>query len=331
MKKIVKAEILWSRKCALSCSYCGMIDNRDNSVSLDDWKKGIDALKKLECGFIAFYGAEPLMEFEKLPDIIQYAENMGIYTTVITSGIVSNFIDKLKKLHDYGTKSLTMSYDMIPLDINSARKMKNVIDSLLYFKNLGNIRDVAAVATLSKVNFRVLPMMIKTMTEMGIWTFFDIIHPARGQEGTKCKSYIGLDSLLFTKNELNELVDILKEVQTMKHKGYLIHSSDLFLEKLITNPDLIFKYNWNCADEDNFPAWLTIDVDGIVYPCDDYQPKSSLQIQCRDIYERWDEFSSYWKKNVIENCPGCLWNTHIDAHAIKRGQLSFVDYIHVKK
>ena len=64
--QIVKAEILWTRKCPLSCPYCSMANGRSNDLSIDQWKKGFDNLKQLGCGFAAFYGAEPLADFNKL-------------------------------------------------------------------------------------------------------------------------------------------------------------------------------------------------------------------------------------------------------------------------
>jgi len=55
--KLVKAEFLWSRKCALNCEYCAMPDDKENSLTVMEWIHGIDVLKELSCGFIAFYGA----------------------------------------------------------------------------------------------------------------------------------------------------------------------------------------------------------------------------------------------------------------------------------
>jgi hypothetical protein len=306
-----------------------MVDGRKNLRSLEDWKKGIDSLKLLDCGFIAFYGAEPLCEFDKLPEIVGYAESIGIHTTIITSGKIPNFYQKLDLLYAKGAKSLSMSYDMVPLGKSSQSKLELAIDGLTYFSNKGAVRDVATIATMTRTNFNLYPQMILEMSRRGIWSFFDLIHWDRGQEGGKCKNYIGIQELLFKQTDFDDLVVVLDQIKQLKHQGYLVHTSPFFIEKLICQPDLITDYNWNCAMEDNFPAWVTVDVDMSVYPCDDFQPKQGRIFDLVNLMDEWDEFGVYWKPIVQTTCPGCLWNTHIDAHAIKAGIIPFTDYIHL--
>lgn len=326
---IVKAEILWSRRCLLKCDYCSMADGRKNESSLQDWKRGIDSLKQLDCGFIAFYGAEPLVEFNKLPHVIGYAESLGIHTTIITSGKVKNFSNKLDVLHDQGAKSLSMSYDIVPINKSSRQKTSQAIEGLLYFLGKRNIRDVAAIATITSSNYDAYPQMIKEMSKRNIWSFFDLIHRDRGQEGTKCRNFNGIEDLLFTDSHVDSFIDVLKEVAQLKEKKYLVHSSHYFLNMLINNPDYLLNYNWNCALEDNFPAWVTVDVDMMVYPCDDFQLRRGRKFNLINLKDEWNDFNHYWKPIVKTQCPGCLWNTHIDAHAIKRGSIGFNDYIHI--
>lgn len=326
--KIVKAEILWSRKCPLNCQYCNMADGRGNNISAVEWKKGIDVLKNLGCGFIAFYGAEPLVEFDSLPGVVGYAESQGISTTVITSGAVSKFRDKLDVLHSAGARSLSMSYDMVPLGEGSKQKTLRAVENLLYFKSKPNVRDVAAIATLTSTNFNVFPQMAEYMSDKGVWSFFDMIHWDRGQQGTKCKNFLGIDNLKFDRLHVLDLIEMLRKVVALKDQGALVHSSNHFMNMLIKNPELVLSYDWNCADESNFPAWITIDVDMSVYPCDDFQPRGTRRFDLLNLHDEWNKFCEYWKPIVRRSCPGCLWNTHIDAHAIKAGSLRFSDYIH---
>jgi MoaA/NifB/PqqE/SkfB family radical SAM enzyme len=331
--KIVKAEMLWSRTCKLKCSYCGMSNGKKNNVASSFWLKGVENLKRLGCSFMAFYGAEPLMEFTTLPSVIDAAESNGIYTTIITSGAAPNLYKKIDELYKFGAKSLSVSYDIVPLDNSSKKKMLNSLRILNYFQEQGNIRDVAVIATLTSLNYLFYPEMVKKMTNKNIWSFFDIIHGDRGQIGTKCRNYPGIENLFFKAKDIDKFIRVLEKVQQMKNSGFLVHSSNYFLNLLSKNPELIIDCNWNCAKEDNFPAWVTVDVDGIVYPCDDFQPPypKGKEIYVWELYDKWNEFSNYWKQIVIDTCPGCLWNTHIDAHAIKRGELPFTDYVHAKE
>lgn len=326
--KIVKAEILFSRQCPLSCSYCGMKNDKQNTRSIEDWCSGLQNLKALGCEFAAFYGAEPLLEFDKLKLLIPFAEKIGINTTIITSGAVPDFRKKLKSLHSYGAKSISMSYDMIPLDEASKVKSENAIEHLQYFQSLGDIRDVAAIATLTRTNFHLLPETIINNTKLGIWTFFDFIHPDRGLPGTKCKG--NGKGLLFEERDFPHLLKVLHKVVELKKDGYLVHVSKEFLSLMAQNNfSLLKNFNWNCAKHDVFPSWVTIDCDGSVHYCDDFQEQRSRpRFDMTSLNADWDKYSEYGKKLILDRCRGCSWSTHIDAHFIKMGVNDINSYVH---
>ena len=331
---VVKAEILWSRICPLSCSYCAIADGKRNTVPLTEWFRGIDQLKQLGCSFLAIYGAEPLADFDKLPEVIDFAESLGIYTTVITSGCVPDLNSKLYSLYSKGLRSITASFDINPSDSYSKRKTNQALNVIDYFRSLGPVRDSAIVVTLTKENYHLLPDVIQFMSDKDIWTFFDLIHPDRGQPGSKVKN-TDLD-LLFKKEDFVPLLAVLQKVGEMKKKGYLCHSSYHFFEtmKLVgaymqTIPDSpVAPYIWNCSDYECFPSWVTVDCQGDVHPCDDFYTTDASIIKVWEIADLWDKFCKIWKPIVKERCPGCLWNTHIDSHLIKRGLLPMMDYIH---
>ena len=325
--EIIKCELLWSRSCKLKCSYCNMVNEQKNTPSVGQWTEGFVNLKKLGCAFLAIYGAEPLEEFDKLPQAIYSAENMGIHTTVITSGITDNRNEKLRILYGYGLRSITTSYDFNPTDRYSRIKTDNALSVIDTFRSFGPVRDSAVVVTLTRENYRYLPEIIKRMSDKNIWTFFDLIHPDRGQPGAKVKN-THLD-LLFTKEDFSELMDVLNHVLILKEKGLLCHASRSFIDMIQKKIPLYKPYNWICAEEQVFPSWVTVDCSGgIVRPCDDFYMKDVVDIPVWDLYARWDEFCTTWGVVVRNNCPGCMWNTHIDANRIKEGKILITDYVH---
>lgn len=325
MNSITKVEMLWTRTCPLNCSYCNMATGQTNSKPLEYWKKVVDQLKKLNCRFAAFYGAEPLSEKEdlvKLGGILQYFSEAGIDTTLITSGAVPNLRDKLEYLHNRGLRSLTMSYDILPLDASSKAKSAKAIQTLKWFKSLGGVRDVATVTTLTRWNYHLLPEHISNMTKEGIWTFFDLIHDDRGQPGSKCKHTDVTEELMFNEWHYEQLGKVLRTVARMKVKGYLCNTSIPFIRILEQDSYKHIKnYDWNCAQDSVFPGWISIDCGGSVYPCDDFHCQE-VRFDAATIADDFDEFREVYKKLVLEKCPGCLWNTHIDANLIKAGVLS---------
>jgi len=307
-----------------------MVDNRKNTPTLQNWFDGFKNLKSLGCSFAAFYGAEPLEEFEKLPDVINFAELNNIHTTVITSGIVDDLDKKLKILYNHGLRSITTSYDYVSTDSSSTLKTSKALEVINSFRSIGPVRDVAVVMTLTRANFRYLPDVIKVMSKENIWTFFDIIHPSRNQPGTKVKDTN--KDLLFLKEDFPDLIQILNEVAIMKNSGdFLCHASKYFIgylrSALISKIDY-FKF-WNCAHNSLlFPSWVTVDCDGTVKPCDDFFDPNQKIIKIWELYDNWYIFQDIWSKIVSSKCPGCLWNTHLDSHFIKEGSLPITDYIH---
>ena len=330
--QIVKAEILWDRRCNLKCSYCGMVTGEANSFPLERWKKGFEALKNLGCGFCAFYGAEPLMSFEYLPEIIQFVENLGIKTTVITTGVVANFYDKLDILYEHGLRSLTMSNDLLKdgLDISSKVKSMSYLGGLDYFKSKHDIRDMAAVTTLTRTNYHLLIPSIKRLSDQGIWSFFDFIHPDRNIPGSKCRNYPGIKKLLFTDEDLPKVIDVLEEVEILRNSGYLVHSGGPYFMDIVRGSKgrVINKFAWHCAYEKEFPAWVTVDCDGKVGVCDDYWPP--LTIPFDKLEEHWNAFTIAGKSLTKAQCSGCCWGTHIGAMAIKKGIETFDSYVHTE-
>jgi len=333
MNKIVKAEILWSRNCGLTCPYCAMVTEEKVDKDLLLWQKGVQQLKKLDCSFCAIYGAEPLDDFAKLPEFIAMLSAADILNTLITNGCSPNTKEKITELHSVGLRSLTTSYDGEGEDIvdrSSRAKTDRGIKLLRWFRDtFPDIRDVAAVSTINRKNFRSIPRIIEKMTKEGIWMLFDLIHPDRGQPGSKCQNTKLTEELLFQEEDIPELLQVLVQMSKMK-KTHLVHWSDLLVDYIIANEEVVLNYDWHCVEKDVFPSWITVENTGEVYCCDDFHVTNEdrERYYLWEIADKWNQFSTYQAKMAKKYCSGCIWNTHWDANAIKRGDIPVGNYVH---
>lgn len=344
---IVKAEILWTRLCNLNCGYCAMKKPKEQGGFIKKditlWKQGFNRLKDLGCSFTAFYGAEPLIEFEGLPEVIKHTTDIGLFHTLITSCVVNNLEEKLTILNKNGLQSITVSFDghiESLTDTSSKAKTVRGIETLRWYKKTfpNSYRDLAIVFTAHKQNLLQIPEYIKALQNEGIWVFFDFIHPALGRPGSKTKNSGDISNLTFNSNDRNIIIEFAnKMLELKKSNRYNIHSSELFLNYIKDNPEVIINYTWNCTNDNSFPSWVTINNDGQVYPCDDLQPTVDNKIYFWDLNkQKYDEFGEYWKPIVKSCCggekgtKGCFWNTHFDANAIKLGLISVEGYVHTE-
>lgn len=322
--KITKAEILWTYKCSRNCSGCAMNSGYHNERSLLDWKLGMNQIRNLGASFAAFYGAEPLEDFKNLPEVIQHAEGIGISTTVITSFYFNELCkERLRRLYKAGLRSLTTSLDPVSYDEHSESKSQQAISMLEYFKSLGTIRNVAAVVTITADNLKYLSDTANFLTKKGIWMFCDLMHWDRGQPGSKCKG--GKRPWHLDSFDLHEFSNVFQVLMGLKDHGALIHIDPVTI-KMIKKYGL--QYKWNCAQYKEFPSWVTIDPSGNVFPCDDFKPDVHVKFDMTEIEKKWTQFSSYWRKKIKRQCPGCLWCTHIQSHNIKGGILDVEAFIH---
>jgi len=330
LEHIIKAEILWSRKCSLQCSYCRMATGEFVKKDINQWREGVNQLLKFNCRFMPIYGAEPLDDFDYLPDFINYLKKKRVLNTIITSGISKDFKSKLKQLVNAGLESLSTSYDITGNDKYSSLKGDKAYKTLDLFKEYGkeNAKDLAIIMTLTRFNFKLVPEVIRRNTKKNIWTLFDFLHYDRGQPKSKTRNTPETFKLLFTDSDLIELKKVLLDIIDLKEKGYLVHQSKSFFKFIIDNINIVKNLSWNCAKENNFPAWVTVNYDAEVFPCDDFQPSLQFKMYIDEIEKKWENFKKIWRPLVQSKCPGCCWNTHIDAHLIKRNKENFEGYVH---
>jgi len=321
-----KCEILWTYKCSLHCKGCAMNSGEGNSRTLDEWKEGIDKFIRHGVKFMAIYGAEPLEDFNNLPEVINHCETNDLSVTLITS--YHDYQDKLKTLYESNLKSLTTScYIDKSFDVSTEFKNNQAFKMLKYFQSLdvncNNIRNTALIVTVTRENILQLTQFVKDMTYKGIWVFLDFLHFKRHSFGTKCTGKYNPDLHLITPfaacyeyhPNWERVVEIMYELADMADLGFLVNMSapvaDMIdLQKVVAD--------WKCERSKCFPSWLTVDPFGKIHPCDDFRMGGEYDILTfPEPGESLEKLVESWKTKIHKLCRGCLWTTHIQSHFIK--------------
>lgn len=272
--------------------------------------------------FVAIYGAEPLTRPIGLPEVITEIYNAGMKATIITALPRSPLLKRLLK--QTPLDSVTVSWDGVYGDMDREKKSD---DGQHVLHELNFVRDRAVVSTVSSLNVDKIPEMAAYATAQGWWFLFDLYHPGMGQY-SKCNDEGGLKEA--TATQLLRAVIALRE---QKQSKGLIHASLQYLDFLIAKCKALIDNGfqssievrrfWHCHNKKT--GWLTIDSDGSVMPCDDWQRKMPWKI--------WEEYLPIGsivsqRDNLVANCFGCAWNTHFDAVGIEEGTIPITTYVH---
>lgn len=319
-KQIIKAEILWTRHCPWQCSGCNMVHNDLKETTeenvLELWKKGMDNLKEIGCQFTAIYGAEPLTRMKNLPELIAYQRSIGIEQTIITALNNKPRIDKL--ITEGGLQSVSVSWDIKTEDPDRNTKMENGIQLLQQL----DVPDRACIITLTQENQDYVMTQGKEVLDKGYWLLFDIIHPGYDLVLSKCEGDVPPPDV----DAMRRIADTFIE---WKRQGLRVHASEAYFNYVKDRYNGKVRSVWHCKSMRSI-GWLTLDWDGSILPCDDFQRAYMYRGKKMKIWDDidWDDFYRWRKLNVL-GCPGCAWNTHWDAEYLTMNDDTGT-YIHLK-
>ncbi len=286
-KMLVKAELLFTRKCNLACNGCAMPKEIDE-LSIEGWYEVVAKLVAWDVQFIAIYGAEPFMELEKLVLLIKYLVKLNVPHTVITN---ATFPEKdFLLLKQAGLKSISISQNIIDYGVGYEQKSKSAREKLVFL--VKNFKDVQTILTLTSDDISKAPLFIKHQGEdyPTVWVGFDFLQVSAGKDDSKC----GDDAFLVpSKEQKIHFLDTL-----LKYKPFNIHPT---LEALETLRQTIQRNKkWLCTR----PSMLSVDADGSLRICDDYKGFKNKIVELDFI-----DFLTDWKK--VNLCEGCYWTTHV--------------------
>lgn len=125
-----------TQRCNMRCVHCYEGKEHfetDNAISFEKWISILDELSEVGCKNIQFIGGEPTL-YSKLPELLDYAHQIGFKSIVIFSNL-SNLSEKLlKSIVNSGCKIRFSIYGSNALIHESVTQIKGSFDKLV--KNL---------------------------------------------------------------------------------------------------------------------------------------------------------------------------------------------------
>ena len=327
-QKILKAEVLITRRCNLKCSYCKVIKKEVEEMSVEQWAKAFDIIyNKLGASFIAIYGGEPTMlGKKKLLDIIDilntYKKDGKSYTIISNSVLLDD--NYIKELIEHSLDSWTASVDTISdeaeyADYDAFKKTRCGLEALKKLR-AGGVRDVCGIITVHKKNIKNIPLTVHYLTRHGIWASMDVIHYDKGGDNFSSPKN-SMRDLLFTREDMPLIRSVADELLKM-YDTHKIFPTPKILE-MWKDPRYIVDLDWKCGDV----YCITVDSDGSLLECDATQGSriKSYNVFDLDNEKIWNTFKSDYMEDVAMECKGCFWCTHVMAEDIIRNK-DGVDY-----
>ena len=275
MSKIRIVNWLLTRKCNLTCDYCGIVRNyKHKPFSYPSMKHYIkhEMPTEIVLGTLAklknhnpdvyniFYGGEPLLRPD-LPDIINFCNKNKIYYTIISNNTpeIQPLIKKLFDKTDY-VEAFTSSVDPIfnELGVKEDRVKKSIegLKRLKEIQDTGQVKDVVAEITVMKHNQHLLYQLISELSSEAIYSDITFVDIAK----SKYYDFSNIrdeDLLVQPTFRLAEELDNI-----MNDSSLLVHMKDILIPQMFdTLPS-----NFDCEIEHGLHN-LTIDADGSIRLC----------------------------------------------------------------
>jgi MoaA/NifB/PqqE/SkfB family radical SAM enzyme len=239
----VVAQIIPTRRCNLSCTYCNEFDRTSNPVPLDDMRARIDKLADLGTGIITLSGGEPLLH-PGLEAIVRHIRSRGAIATLITNGYLLT-VPKIHALNAAGLDSLQISIDNVAPDDVSKKSLK-VLDAKLRWLAEHAWFDVTVNAVVggASANPDDAVAIGRRAREFGFKSTVGIIHDRSGQ----------LVPLSARERE------VLHETLQLGRSAFSFDRYNQFQETLAAGN----AYQWHCRAGGRY---LYVCEDGVVHYC----------------------------------------------------------------
>lgn len=329
MNKVQIANILVTRRCNLSCSYCNIVKNYPgmpeeytrmqeyvkNELTGEEWIEIFNRLVKNNPNiFFVIYGGEPFV-YKDLWKIIKHCNDNNIFYTVISNNTdqVQNKIQEVyEKCGQY--RGFTSSVDPVigtnqtgQIEFTKSEKGKFFITEksnlgflrLVKMKEKGMIDDAVAEITVMSSTVPYLYNTVKKLSDHGIYSSITTLDDAKNK-------YYDFARVLNPKDMVSKNSGIKEQFDMIKtDKSLLVHMPELL--------DVIYESlpsNRRCHLDQNITN-VTVDANGTFRLCLRIRGVQSPSLKLDKVISTegviQKEFCDYIKNDMNNYCQNCNW------------------------
>ena len=206
-----------THRCPLSCPYCSnpvQLEMKSNEIDTEIWKKALSEAVKLGILQAHFSGGEPTAR-KDLEKLVEHASKIGLYTNLITSGVLVNE-ERLQKLYDAGLDHVQISIqDTNPENSNKIAGFKGHEKKIEVCKS---VRKVGLPLTINSVMHRQNLHNLESMIKLAVELDAERLEVAQVQYyGWALKNQT---AFLPTRSQLDKATSIVEKAR-IKYKGVL--------------------------------------------------------------------------------------------------------------
>ncbi len=308
-----------TNRCNSDCSYCAhRISNYANErkvdVPFDSIMQAIDDAASLGAHAISLTGGEVLLR-KDLPVFIKAIADRGVVPVVLTNGILMP--RRWRELGEAGLRYVIISFDSLDPEMYERQRGQKFekaiagIDAAVEMMEAFPGTRVNVTCVVTKDNPDDVTDLIKYMSARGIGVQLNPYHHHNPME----------PDTLSIRNPAAAL-DLARDLLTMKDDGYLITSSNGFIEHM---PDFFVKGQRMPTDY-HCPVGYTslfVDTYGNAIPCWDAAFEPLGNINDERLADMWNgpRMQNYRRRMHDLKCGGCWYNCTAEVGMLVSGRM----------
>jgi MoaA/NifB/PqqE/SkfB family radical SAM enzyme len=250
----IVAQMIPTRRCNLSCTYCNEFDHSSEPVPLDELRHRIDRLADLGTSIITLSGGEPLLH-PAVGEIVRHIRQRGAIATLITNGYLLTPA-MIARLNAAGLDSMQISIDNVAPDAVSRKSLK-LLDPKLRLLAEQALFDVTVNAVVGGASAHADDAVAigRRAVELGFQSTVGIIHDDRGQ------------LLPLTDRERQ----VLRETHRLERSVFSFDRYNRFQETLASGEPCA----WQCRAGSRY---LYVCEDGLVHYCSQQRGRPGIPL-----------------------------------------------------